>query len=270
MFLHIENQHILLSSLQKTPYLVEFTEKYPGYKDNWFRGIIEQFYTKWIDQGHVIPQSASELLEMNKQAIHYMIGDLKRILGYTYATLEIPKYSSVLPNYASYPLSTPIHASSPLPSPSPSSELNWINGTNVADEKKMREDHLKSQFSQYQNEYMSLLAKPNLPTYELPQETADTKIRNMDELIMEQTRMRDMDLAVFSPPQPIKSTYGNSMTPTPVIAPPPSQQSSSQPKLKIMNIIEQVDLSTPVNMGEDLYRNTKTVSWKDEEELSSA
>lgn len=165
MFLHIENQKILWQTLQRTPYLVEFTQKYSGQSEIWFKNMSEQFYTQWISNHGRIPTNAVELLEINKNALQFMVTDLKRLLGYT--SMEI--------------------TTSP------------IESYNVSQERQRREDAWSSNFNKFQNEYNQLLKQPAIPLRELPTETADSKIKNMDELLREHAKMREIELLTYLP-----------------------------------------------------------------------
>ena len=169
MFLHPENQELLWKILQKSPYLVEFTQKFAGYREEWFCAIIEQFFTEWISRNGRVPTNASELLEINKFAIKMMVADLKRLSGFS----DSPSSSSSQ--------SIQQHISSPY---------------NVAEERKRREDSVSETYNRYQSEYNKLLERPNLPIKELPHASADEKIKNMEELVKEHTRMRDLDLVI--------------------------------------------------------------------------
>jgi hypothetical protein len=179
MFLHIENISLLWQLLQKSPYLIEFSQNArPGYKEIWFRGVSEQFYEKWLSQNSRIPTNSKELLEMNKQALQYMVLDLKRLLGYfNPAPILKPVALSDMPSY------------------------------NVAAERQQREELRSAQFNNYQTEYNRLLEKPQIPDAKLPSLSGDEKITNMEELVKQHLMLRDMDLAIYSkddqqPPSP--------------------------------------------------------------------
>jgi hypothetical protein len=80
----------------------------------------------------------------------------------------------------------------------------------------------------------------------LPSESTDAKIKNMDELLEEQTRLREMDLAKYgTKPQPSKDANTISNMP---------------PKLKIMNEIERAEMEI-VSFSEDASRVNKSVRW---------
>ena len=166
MFLHIENQQIIWQTLQKSPYLVEFTQKFPGHRETWFRGVSEQFYMYMIKNNRHIPSNAIELLETNKQAIMFMVADLKKLLGYSQESSR-----EVALSYAPYPSQT-------------RRQIGEMN---------------EQLFNKYQTEYNQLLEGPKVAIKELPSESTDSKITNMEELVKEHVKRREMDLSVYSP-----------------------------------------------------------------------
>ena len=211
MFLHKENQQLLWETLQKTPYLVEFTQKFSGHREEWFRSILEQFFTKWISQNGRIPINARELLEINKHALQFMVSDLKRVLGY--------------------------NTSNPIPT------NDIMSPYNVAEERKRKEDTWSTTFNQYQSEYNRMLEKPALPVRELPSMAGDDKIKNMDELLKEQAKMRDMDLTIYTPVPTIAPTSASVIVPAAQILSPNKHGESLRRgiRLKIMDEIENVN-----------------------------
>ena len=224
MFLHAENQQLLWQTLQKSPYLVEFTQKFAGYRDAWFCEISEQFYTQWISENGRVPTNARELLAINKRALQTMVADLKRLLGYT--TISSPQSEALSPT---------------------------MNPYNVAEERKRREDKHSEDFNQYQSEYNQMLQRPAVPMRGLPSESTDAKIKNMDELLEEQTRLREMDL----------EKYGTKPQQTKDIKTKDANTISNMPqKLKIMNEIERVEMEI-VSFSEDASRGNKSVRWND-------
>lgn len=220
MFLHAENQQLLWQTLQKSPYLVEFTQKFAGYRDAWFCEISEQFYTQWISENGRVPTNAHELLAINKRALQTMVADLKRLLGYS----SSPQVEAIGPT---------------------------MNPYNVAEERKRREDKHSADFNKYQSEYNQMLQRPAVPMRGLPSELSDAKIKNMDELLEEQTRLREMDLAKYvtktPPTKNIQPNNANAIV------------DDMPPKLKIMNEIERAEMEI-VSFSEDTPRG-KSVRW---------
>jgi len=275
MFLHSENKELLWKTLQKSPYLLEFTQKYAGYREVWFQGTMETFFTQWISQNNMVPTNARELLNINKCALQFIIADIKRLLGYSassqqmgkiIATNSSPTTGSVaalndLPSYQSTVAAindlpsyqTTVAALNDLPSyqstvaalndlPSYQTTvaaLNDLPSYNVSEERQRREDQWSSNFSKYQTEYNNLLKRPELPIGELPTNTVDEKIKNIDELVKEHARIREIDLNIYS-----------------------NAQTSQQPnqKLKIMDELERIDISIVVP---ETPTNAKSVHWSE-------
>ena len=79
LFLHKENQNILWNLLHKSPYFIEFQQKYPNQKNEFFSQAIaaidHEMYFK--------PTNVNQLVEINKEALTQMIGKLKQVLGYS-------------------------------------------------------------------------------------------------------------------------------------------------------------------------------------------
>ena len=205
MFLHPENQQLLWQTLQKSPYLIEFAQTFAGHREEWFRNMIEQFYTQWISQNKHVPTNAKELLEINKCAIQMMVSDLKRLLGLSQPILN-----------ASFDISP----------------------QNMTDERKRKEDNFSENYNRYQSEYNRLLERPSLPIKELPKESSDEKIMNIEELVKRHTQMREMDLAIHSSsPKPLKSQNGVSVE-----------------RIKIMDEIHGVEIvEVPVQMKKQVH-----------------
>ena len=219
MFLHAENRELLWNTLQKSPYLVEFSNNFAGYREEWFRGIMETFYTKWISQNNRVPTNARELLETNKCALKFIISDIKRLLINSVSSLT-PKPTAT--NNLPYS-NTHVTATTDLPSyQSKVAATTDLPSYNVSEERQRREEQWSSNFNKYQSDYNRLLERPVVPVGELPSESIDAKITNIEELVKEHTRMRDMDLTIYEKPQTT------------------SQPSTT--KLKIMNEIERVEM----------------------------
>jgi hypothetical protein len=141
-----------------------------------------------------------------------MVADLKRLLG-----------------YSSPPISEP-------------SNYNDLQSYNVAVERKKREDSWTSMYNQYQTEYHQLLETRTVPSRALPIESVvDDKITNMEELVREHAKIRDIDMNPFKSP------------------PKSNTNPSTTPKLKIMDeIVERIEINIP-----DEYVK-KTVQWSEE------
>jgi hypothetical protein len=158
MFAHIENQQILWEIIQKSPFFIEFS---PHNRETWFREVVSQFYR----ENPVKPRNSRELLSANKAALQYMTQDLKRRIGYN------PAVQSALE-----PTLSPLR---------------------IEEEKKAKSEREKELYANFQAQYHSLLQTPKPVDLRLP-EKSEEKITNMEELLQQQIKQREMDLAKFS------------------------------------------------------------------------
>jgi hypothetical protein len=210
MFTHIENQQILWSVIQKSPFFIEFRH---ANREAWFQDTFSRFYR----ENPLQPRNKRELLEANKAVLQYMTEDLKRRLGYQKETLAI--------------------------------EMSLHPTFNVEEEKKAKEAREKAAYANFQSQYHQMLQTPKPGMMRLT-EQSDEKIKNMDELIQEQIRQREMDLVAFS-----NQTKG-----------------VEDPKYKKIRILDTEDISQEIAtiiqdattpfVEESL--NTKTVNWSQE------
>jgi hypothetical protein len=214
MFTHIENQQILWAIMQKSPFFIEFRD---SNREAWFRDTLSRFYR----ENPLQPRTKFELLEANKAALQYLTEDLKRRLGYKKETLAI--------------------------------EMSLHPTFNVEEEKKAKEEREKAAYAQFQSQYHQMLQAPKPTTMRLT-EKGDEKIKNMDELIQEQIRKREMDVAVFA-----------------------SQNKGVAEPTKKIRILETEDISQEIasiiqhaSVGEEGVASTKekTVNWANEQEIA--
>lgn len=167
MFTHADNQKILWDLIQKSPFFLEYT---PANRETWFKDILADFYYK----NPVQPKTAKELLEINKRVLSHMTKDLQNRIGYT------------------------------ILSPEEAASAN-LHTYNVAQDRQAKEEEMKTMYSKYQTDYHSLLQTraPNAVEWNKPA-VAEEKIKNMEELIEQQIRQREMDLAKYPNPQTAK------------------------------------------------------------------
>jgi hypothetical protein len=81
LFLHKENQNILWNLLHKSPYFIEFQQKYPNQKNEFFSQAMEAI----SGEMYFNPSNVHQLTEINKEALTKMSNKLKEILGYSAA-----------------------------------------------------------------------------------------------------------------------------------------------------------------------------------------
>lgn len=155
MFLHIENQKMLWTAIQRCPDFLEFSA---GNREIWFRDTVSRFYR----ENPVQPISKHDLLAVNKAVLQYLMRDLEY------------KQKIDVPVQITY---------------------------SVEEDRKAKEEREKKAYENYQNQYHMLLQTPKPVVMRLT-EKSDEKIKNMDELIQQQIKQREMDLASFAKASP--------------------------------------------------------------------
>jgi hypothetical protein len=159
-YISTENQTILWKTVQKVP---QFNNTALGInREKWFAHIIKYFY----EQIQTPKLSVSELKLLNQQTISFMIQELKRIEGM--------RGSAVLPEQ-------PSSTTNPgLPSyETPQSRLSMYN----------------DQFNARQQEYTNMTKPPVPPIANFSEKIEDDVITNMDELLQQQIKQREYDIA---------------------------------------------------------------------------
>ena len=268
MFQHPDNQSLLWQTLQKSPYLVEFSQKYSGHKDNWFRTLSEQLASQ-ISRGDE-PSDAASLLKLNKHVLQVMIADLKRLLGYnelnkpnitvanTIKDMSATRYDApsvaatyhVAPSVATYnvaPAATYNVAPAATYHVAPAATYNVAPAATyqISIEKQEREDKWNAEFNSYQAEYNRLLSSPALPENVFSSGVADEKIKNMDELLAEQVKKRTLDYAACLPPPPAPSSQHSSVN-------------MGSTRLKILDDIDRVEIE------QEVLHKTGAVRWSEQ------
>jgi hypothetical protein len=159
MFLHIENQKMLWTAIQRCPHFLEFSV---GNREIWFRDTVSRFYR----ENPVQPISKNDLLAVNKAVLQYLMRDLKSRMEYE-QKIDVP------------------------------AQITY----SVEEDRKAKEERANQAYENYQNQYHMLLQTPKPVVMRLT-EKSDEKIKNMDELIQQQIKQREMDLASFAKASP--------------------------------------------------------------------
>lgn len=188
-FTHAENQRILWNLVHKSPHFIPTGQ--PEQQEQWFRQMMNTFYMKNMPTIGAA-KTSGELLVWNKRALDYLVHDLqcrKTILA---------GQSTILPSIQATNITT-VPMASMAPTVTMAHTVNTVTTVPTAysmtDERNQRADLEKSRFAEYQSQYMSLLAKPNIvPPMEFTVTTNEEKITNMDDLIASQIRMRETEL----------------------------------------------------------------------------
>lgn len=130
----------------------------------WFRDIIGNFYSENNNK----TLNNTELLELNKSTLRYMIHNLKQMTG-----------GSLQPNEES---------SNPFGEP-------------ISDRIEPRSESYKGQYEHLQSEYESMFKRVPPPEPEFKEKIEDGVIKNMDELIQQQIKEREFETAQIPKPQ---------------------------------------------------------------------
>jgi len=161
LFLHTENQNLLwniISNMDITKSV--FVEGSPQ-RALWFKNIIEEYYFKNFGRN----LSMTELRDLNKEVIAYMVENLKTIQKNTQRQPQVI-YQEPQTVYSRNPQSV---------------EPN-------------KQEHYNVQFSNRQKEYETMIKKPLPPEINFSDNIKDEPISNMEELLKQQQQMREYEL----------------------------------------------------------------------------
>jgi hypothetical protein len=180
-YITVENQTLLWKTIQRSPQFVNNTISIN--KEQWFSSIIKQFYEKMGSS----KMTVAELKALNQQTITYMVGDLKRIESM----------------YITPPISAPSPQSTPMNFETPQSRMSMYN----------------DQFNARQQEYANMGKPPAPPIANFSEKVEDDAITNMDELLQQQMKQREYDVAMVRPPPPPGLTVTEQVPSSPISSP---------------------------------------------------
>jgi hypothetical protein len=81
LFIHKENQTLLWQLIHETPLWPAFEQVCRSHTELWFRNIISQFYDKYWEKYSIQPMSVSDLKQINKEIISFMVADIKKTIS---------------------------------------------------------------------------------------------------------------------------------------------------------------------------------------------
>ena len=187
-YITIENQTLLWKTMQRLPLFNSEVLKIN--REKWFSSIIKHFY----EQIQTPKLSVSELKTLNQQTISFMIQELRRI--------EEMRKGGRDGNIIQYQQMQ--QTSSPINQSIPSYET-------VQSRMSMYTD----QFNARQQEYTNMIKPPAPPIANFGEKIEDEAITNMDELLQQQIKQREYDIAqVKMPPPPTDLVPGFVQTST--------------------------------------------------------
>jgi hypothetical protein len=171
-----ENQKLLWNIINKNELITQYFANYaPQVKENWFKQILELFY----DSNKHIRITTTQLYELNKNTLSYMINDIKSRVQQK-------------------------------PSP-PVNQDQYLKSYSVAENK---EDKFTSQYNQYQQNYQSLFEKKPPEQPQFSENISEPAISNMDDLIQKHIRERDEELKKYAPPPLFMNTIDSTQNAT--------------------------------------------------------
>lgn len=165
-YITVENQTLLWKTIQRYPQFVNNTISIN--REQWFSSIIKQFYENIKSPKMTI----AELKALNQQTIAYMVGDLKRI-----ESMYIVQPTAV----AATPTSMP-----QMKFETPQTRMSMYS----------------DQFNARQQEYANMGKPPAPPIANFSEKVEDDAITNMEELLQQQMKQREYDIAQVRPPPP--------------------------------------------------------------------
>jgi hypothetical protein len=188
LFIKPENQQLLWKTIHKTPLIDDYFRNYPpGSREKWFQDIIRSFH---INNSSIT--SSEGLARTNRDVIAYMVLTLRR----TSNSCSVSSTNST-PSIASH-----LIQSSPT--------------TLYSRNQDIAKDVFAEKYTNRQKEYESMLQKPQIPEVQFSEKMEDGVIENIEELVKQQLRQRELDIANYAPPGPIgipSSTPMNLSTP---------------------------------------------------------
>lgn len=173
-YIRVENQTLLWKTIQRSPQFLHNTVHI--HREQWFSNVIKYFY----EQIKTPKLSIAELKEWNQKTIAYMIADLKHI--------------------------ETIYASSPnnsiTPTVAPTSGI-LVNNSPLYETPQSRMSMYTNQFNARQQEYTNMVKPPAPPIANFSEKVEEEVITNMDELLQQQLKQREYDVAQVRPPPPV-------------------------------------------------------------------
>lgn len=242
LFIHPENQTVLWNLIQRSAYWNEFTRVSKQPTEEWFRRCIETQYRRISSNSNTLELSKKEwLLTQNKETIRMMTAEIMAVVHPTKAgatnagatnagvvgqsnvasrvtgmnvgmdprnSIDSRTGAGVDPRVDTSKPSMDKMYSTIEESPTLvySSSRNYdippISAFDMEQERKAKYEKAKVEFEQYQSQYNRLLQPLTPPAPDFSDSAPQSKIANMEELLIIQQKMRETDYDMFSPPPP--------------------------------------------------------------------
>jgi len=178
-----ENQKLIWDSMNKIPQFQTFGRDVPGQREDWFRDIIQKFY----ESNKFKLLSVSELQQLNRDTVAYMIQELKS-----------QSYSTFTPTMGSFFDDVSTNNAQMLSFPSNEIERKSVTRDYIAEQKQ---EELNRYFSERQKEYGAMLTRGPGQEIDFRMNMESGPIENMDELVKRQMEARDSELNIYKETQ---------------------------------------------------------------------
>ena len=185
LYIKSENQELLWRTIHKTPLIDNyFRTLVPGSREVWFQEIVKSFHIK---NPSIMNQDA--LARVNRDTIAYMVSILRTPMS---SSQQIPTQQQSQPHIQTNPIGQVQNTEYREPT------TIYSRGSTTA-----TRDEFAEKFTNRQKEYESMLQKPAIPEVKFSEKMEDGVIQNMDELIKQQLKQRELDIANYSPLPPV-------------------------------------------------------------------
>jgi hypothetical protein len=193
MYNRQENQLLLWNTINKHPQIYKLPN---DRRQSWFQQCIQNIRDQYPP--HVLNSNLSRehLNELNQKSIIYMVNELKSIPS--------SQQDSYFPAIGSQRSDIRSHPS--RPSGLASSDNTNVPASMYSVKKSDTTSFMQQQLFEKQKELEFMMQKPKPDAIEIPTENVDEPIKNMDELIQQHMKFRELDIAPFPTTQTIPST----------------------------------------------------------------
>ena len=180
LFVHYDNQTILWETIQQHPYVTILP---PTQRASWFKDHIQSIYEHAPASWFAPPMTTEKLNHLNQQAMQYMVNDLKNMVG---AQQQQPQPQQQIQRPSSI-------RDMNIGSSRPHNDRQSGGGS-----EGFKDKALYDQFLQKQQEMESMLQNKQVNPIDFKISEVDEPIANIDELIQQQLRDRELDIMVPS------------------------------------------------------------------------
>jgi hypothetical protein len=195
LFISVENQNLLWKTIHKTSLLDEVFRNYsPGAKSKWFKQNIEAFHIR-----NPTITNQESLARINRDTIAYMVKELQ-LMPYTKPITSAP----AAPSAELTQDTRNVHFSKDILTPHAVRSASQAKG-----------EAFQAMYMTKQREFEALNRRPIVEQIDFTEVKEDGVIENMEELIQQQLRQRELDVLKYAPPSPVETNPVPNPNPNP-------------------------------------------------------